>query len=545
MRRTLLTVVAATVLLVPLFGGSTSSSATPATVVAVAGCSLGGPTSYLYCNKTPRANFVMKHSDGTYYSYASGGEDGFPVYTSPDLLTWTPVPADARPQGSDGQGGGDGQDPDWLDADPRYWPPEVIERNGKFYMFYSAVASADSKPRTPSCQNNHFIGLAIADSPTGPFIDIGRPLMGGSGYNDADGTPWGQTRTIDPNPFVDVDGTVYLYFTKPGRCYAYNGQRESRIFVAKLRSDLKQLASDPVMVLKPSQAWESQTSEDNIKNEAPAMLRRDDRYYLMYSANGFNDDSYAVGYAVSTSPTGPFNKFNRNPIISSVDGIEKAGHNHIIYSPDDRHVYTTYNTFEGKFLSRIDVRGDHTLYANGPYATIGSGTELRVAPKPSGAPIYDASGNQTNTVYDHAWKASATASSFVPDGRHGPHKVTDGEIGVQPRFASYDWQADGERAGAWVKLTWDAPRPVNTILIYPSADPNHAVSSGILRLNGATTIPVTFPSQPKAPAIIGPDQLGGQVSISELTFTVNGFASGATGNAALSDISVLGPPPTP
>src|SRR5262249_47436222 len=149
----------------------------------------------------------------------------------------------------------------WDKKDPDVWPMEVIERGGKFYMFYAAVADPAKRPPPAGCANNHFIGLAIASNAEGPFVDIGRPLMEGTSFKEGT-TSWADIRTLDPNPFVDNDGSVYLYWSKPGACYAYSNPRlgpntnESHIYGAKLTPDLMHLATDPKLLLRPSQDWE-------------------------------------------------------------------------------------------------------------------------------------------------------------------------------------------------------------------------------------------------------------------------------------------------
>jgi hypothetical protein len=585
-KRTLLAALSVTTMLTPMLAGENTSGAAPAVaqVAAVdeptlATCASGGKSSYLSCNKNPHATFVMKSSDGYYYGYSTPGDEAHPVWRSADLVTWeemSPDPDDpdvppynVRPwRAKDATnipgGGGTDKQPVWVDPSPdppragaQYWPQEVIQKGDRYYMFYSAVASEQAKPNVQNCGNNHFIGLAVSESPTGPFVDIGRTLMDGTNFTDASGTPWKNIRTVDPNPFIDpVTGTAYLYFVKPGQCYQYNGHGESRIYVAELEPGLRNLASAPMLLLKPSQdQWEYDSDDDdNWKNEAPQMLfnPKNEKYYLMYSAGGFMDDKYAIGYAKGDSPTTGFTKYSQNPIIETVDGLQKSGHNHIIYSPDGRQIYTSYNTAGPKFLSRIGFRADNTLYANGPYATVVPKTvdpipiELRVAPKPSGAPRLNSSGVLLGTVRDHASEADlVSVSSELDELRHSRYKLIDGETNVQPISATYGWQAAATAANPWVNLHWDTARSVDVILIYPPGDSAHAVSTGILQLSNSgvnsTPIDVVFPSQDlKAPAVIN---LTSRATVTDLTFTVTAMVDGASSNTAgLSDISVLGPP---
>src|SRR5690606_10245834 len=77
------------------------------------------------------------------------------------------------------------------------WAPQCIERNGKFYMY---VPLTDRN-------NQGAIGVAVADSPYGPFRDpLDKPLVR-SGHGD-----------IDPTVFIDDDGQAYLYWGNP-KCY--------------------------------------------------------------------------------------------------------------------------------------------------------------------------------------------------------------------------------------------------------------------------------------------------------------------------------------
>lgn len=83
-----------------------------------------------YQNPLPMAfgdPFLLKSSDGKYYMYGTGGiRNGFKVYSSDDLVTWT----DEGPIYRGGTSGSWGTD--------CFWAPEVYERNGKYYLWYSA-----------------------------------------------------------------------------------------------------------------------------------------------------------------------------------------------------------------------------------------------------------------------------------------------------------------------------------------------------------------------------------------------------------------------
>ena len=79
-------------------------------------------------------------------------------------------------------------------ADDRAWAPQAVERNGKYYLY------------CPVHKKNGGMAIAvgISDSPTGPFTDLGYPLVDEGDWND-----------IDPTVFIDDDGQAYLYFGNP------------------------------------------------------------------------------------------------------------------------------------------------------------------------------------------------------------------------------------------------------------------------------------------------------------------------------------------
>ena len=79
-------------------------------------------------------------------------------------------------------------------ADDRAWAPQAIEKNGKYYL-YCPVHKKDS---------GMAIAVGVSDSPTGPFKDLGHPLVDEGDWND-----------IDPTVFTDDDGKTYLYFGNP------------------------------------------------------------------------------------------------------------------------------------------------------------------------------------------------------------------------------------------------------------------------------------------------------------------------------------------
>ena len=152
------------------------------------------------------------------------------------------------------------------------WAAQCIERNGKFYMYVTLV---------PSSGGGRAIGVAVADSPTGPFKDaIGKPLCG---------PDWS---FIDPTVFIDDDGQAYLYFGNPNPYYV------------KLNEDMISYSGEITKVPIDSNSFGTNPAGDGTSyTEGPWFYKRGDLYYLLYAANGIPEN---IAYSTSPSPTGPW-----------------------------------------------------------------------------------------------------------------------------------------------------------------------------------------------------------------------------------------------
>ena len=242
--------------------------------------------------------FVLLH-DGTYYMYATGtgGDNGFRVWRASELSgEWTDCGYCYKINES-------------SFGYKNFWAPEVrVRKDGKFVMHYTARFKENDSLR---------IGVAIADSPLGPFTDVTpRKPMFDFGW-----------ATIDAHCFTDEDGVSYLYYVRDVSENIRDGIRYSDVYVSRLDESLTHLISEPELVLEPSQDWELRQSKEWRWNEGPFVYKHDGKYYLMYSANCFDSKYYGVGYAVASSPTGPFVKAEENPILEYDDRMSGPGHN--------------------------------------------------------------------------------------------------------------------------------------------------------------------------------------------------------------------------
>lgn len=192
----------------------------------------------------------------TVFLYTSHDEDdaegyGFKMldwqlYTSTDMVNWTDHGAVASLKNFA-----------WRRRDNGAWAMQVVERNGKFYMYCPLHGNG--------------IGVLVSDSPYGPFKDpIGKPLV------------WQEEHweDIDPTVFVDDDGQAYMYWGNPN------------LYYVKLNEDMVSYSGD---IVKVGQLEHYQ--------EGPWFYKRRGMYYLAYASTCCPE---GIGYAMSDSPTGPW-----------------------------------------------------------------------------------------------------------------------------------------------------------------------------------------------------------------------------------------------
>ncbi len=239
---------------------------------------------------------ILYHN-GTYFLYPTNAGDsskGIKVYTSTDLVHWTDKGFAFKK--------GDG----WGESG--FWAPDLIERDGIFYMYYVA---------------NEQICVATSDSPLGPFTqDVKKPM-----HQDV--------KEIDAHVFYDEpSGKYYLYFV---RFTAGNV-----IWGAELNDDMKTIKEDTVTeIVRADQRWDQDMG--NI-NEGPFMLTKDGKYYLTYSGSHFESINYGSGYAVADSPLGPYTKYQNNPIMKSNSLAHGTGHHCVTESPDGTELFMVYHS---------------------------------------------------------------------------------------------------------------------------------------------------------------------------------------------------------
>ena len=259
------------------------------------------------------ADPYILYYDGLYYLYGTKYRDGIGVLVSEDLKTWS------TPNGNDKHLALSKED---SFGDHGFWAPEVYATGNGFIMYYTA---------------SEHICAATSDSPTGPFIQKRQ-------------APMLEERGIDNHLFIDDDGTPYIFWVR------FN--RGNEIWMAELEKDCMTLKkSTMTFCFKATQDWEKLLH--NI-NEGPEVIKHDGYYYLIYSGNDYRCQDYAIGYATSTSPFGPWIKFEGNPVLRRPGNLSGTGHNAMFYDGHG-HLMTVFHSHQSQ--EKVDPRQTHVTKA--------------------------------------------------------------------------------------------------------------------------------------------------------------------------------------
>ena len=224
------------------------------------------------------------------YVYTGHDEDGadffwmyeWRIYSSTDMVNWTDhgTPLSLA---------------SFTWADDRAWASQAIERNGKYYWYICAHSKISG---------GMAIGVAVGDTPTGPFRDaIGKPL-----YED------GTWDNIDPTVMIDDDGQAWIFWGNPV------------IHYARLNPDMVSVSGEVKTVKQTVEGFGSPDMKERSKDvaykdcytEGPWIMKRNiypvnkrgkrakkavGQYYLLYAAGGIPEH---IAYSTAPSPEGPW-----------------------------------------------------------------------------------------------------------------------------------------------------------------------------------------------------------------------------------------------
>ncbi len=288
----------------------------------------------------------MVHN-GTMYVYTGHDEDGadffwmqeWRVYSSQDMVNWqdhgSPLALESF---------------SW--ADDRAWASQTIERNGKFYWYICAHSRLS---------RGMAIGVAVSDSPTGPFRDaIGKPLFENGSWDH-----------IDPTVMIDDDGQAWLMWGNP------------RIYYLKLNKDMVSYSGELGMIDMTEEGFGAPSMDKREKDkkykdnytEGPWLRKVDaskykvdpaKAYQLLYAAGGVPEH---ISYSTAPSPLGPWTY--AGPIMPLCD--TKSFTNHCGVADYKGHSYFFYHTGKlpngGGFGRSVAVE-EFKYNADGSFPTI-------------------------------------------------------------------------------------------------------------------------------------------------------------------------------
>ena len=239
--------------------------------------------------------------DGTWYLYATNSQVDFEVWTSDDLVhwqtggvVWSPTPGTWNAEDDDGGA----------------WAPAVHPAPDGYYLYYTA---------------NTRIGVARADSPFGPFLELyDHPFVGNGHGGIGDGVfgkPDGDLdeRAIDAFVYTAADGSLTLYFVA--------NEPQSALYAIAMQDHATLANVAPTRLFGPDAPWES------VICEAPFVTEHQGELHLTYSGNLAPTLDYAIGGAVATQPLGPFTRYPENPILSKNVELEFFGPGHHSIAP--------------------------------------------------------------------------------------------------------------------------------------------------------------------------------------------------------------------
>lgn len=180
-------------------------------------------------------------------------------------------------------------------AERQMWAPDCVRKDGKYYLYFPAKTAGGI----------FHIGVAVSDSPTGPFTAQPQPIAG--------------SYSIDPAVFGDDDGEFYLYFggiwggqLQKYRDNVYSAGHEEPAAhevalaprVARLRGDMLELSEPTRAVQILDEHGNELLAGDHDRRffEGPWMHKYNGKYYFSYSTG----DTHLLCYATGDSPYGPF-----------------------------------------------------------------------------------------------------------------------------------------------------------------------------------------------------------------------------------------------
>lgn len=354
-------------------------------------------------------------TDGKFY-YAVGTSSEwaphFPIYRSPDLQHWVQA------------GYVFDKAPDWTIGS--FWAPEFYFMNGTYYIYYTARRKSDNI----SC-----IGVAVSDQPDRGFIDKGVIVDFGKEAIDA---------------FItEADGDRFLSF----KAYGLD-KRPIELLAMKLSADGLRVEGEPFSLLK---------DEERIGLEGQSFIKKDDYYYLFYSAGnccGLNCD-YNVRVARSKNFRGPYERYEKNPILQEVADWKCTGHGSFVQDKNGayQYLYHAYNKTSTVYGGRQGLlAGIYWPEKNGwPKFTPATGQTGSTTTKNTGTDIQEFFKENTVSLrWQWDWRHSSptirqSEGQLRLSGTVSPQNPSGMVLTIRPSTAVFTVQATVSEEGAGLR----------------------------------------------------------------------------------------------
>ena len=271
--------------------------------------------------------FILRAGD-CYYCYGTGGDAALPdgrqfvLLWSSDLANWEFLGGALEPMAGF--------------ENAHHWAPEVCERDGKFWMFFSCNSPGEG-------ETTQQLRVAVSQTPVGPFRVVQPVLLPDEGF------------CIDPSPFHDPrSGRWFLYYA---RDFLDDGRIGTGTAVIELGGDMISTSGESVTVVRASSDWQiyehfrsiyGRTVEAWHTVEGPCVVFREDRYICFYAGGNWKNSSYGVSFAVADSPLGPWLDERSEEGAAVLRGTEQTvgpGHNSVVWAPDGETLLCVYHAW--------------------------------------------------------------------------------------------------------------------------------------------------------------------------------------------------------
>ncbi|RQO77876.1 glycoside hydrolase [Pedobacter sp. KBW01] len=189
-----------------------------------------------------------------------------------------------------------------------FWAPDIIEKDGRYYLYFG------------NCEMGCNIYGYVSDTPVGPWKKLNendKPVI-------AHNYPRQGFPSLDAQFFTDTDGKIYGYW---GTWVHYNGGYAVGELNPQTMKDMQQSNNIPLVQTPAS-------------FEAAYMMKKGNKYILMYSGASCHDETYNVRYAYANTPYGPFTPGANNPILSTNPDktVHGPGHHSVLQEGDDYYI---------------------------------------------------------------------------------------------------------------------------------------------------------------------------------------------------------------